>query len=340
MSPAKQQAPVAANTAQKPVEPPAVSLPPEEEIRTMNVYQRMHLASSLISFVHKGGVNQFQKYKYASHDDVVAKAREAFVAARLLCCIDIPIEGFKRETVQAPTDDGKVKFQSLVDLVAEVSIINVDDPKDRYVVTIPAYGLDTSDKAIGKAISYAKKYALLSLCGLMLATGDDPDADNQELDALERARRAGNGNGNGHDAPPAAKAATQQEAPAQNGALASLRDRAKAAMAKMTFTPLEVADSFARLWGKPKLSDMSASVADSAIVDLERKADLFGQLLSANRATFEPGSEVTQQDIVDNLMLYLRNAAAMDYMHKPLFAPADVWDQWLQELRQRAGVAA
>jgi hypothetical protein len=59
----------------------------------------------------------------------------------------------------------------------ECAMINIDSPADRHIFDVPAYAFDYSDKALGKAISYAKKYALLAMCGLLLATGDDSEAD-------------------------------------------------------------------------------------------------------------------------------------------------------------------
>jgi hypothetical protein len=162
--------------------------PTPEEVRGWNIHQRMFHAADLISMVGKSKFNSFHKYKYASHDDVVAKVRQAFQLCGILCVTDIT--DYRLETQQMPDDSGKVKYQTLATLMEEVSFINPDDPQDRYVIHVPAYSYDTSDKAIGKAISYAKKYALVALSGLMLATGDDADQDHHETDAMERARQS------------------------------------------------------------------------------------------------------------------------------------------------------
>jgi len=53
--------------------------------------------------------------------------------------------------------------------------INVENPQE--VVSVTAYGdgIDTGDKATGKAMTYADKYALMK--AYKISTGDDPDKD-------------------------------------------------------------------------------------------------------------------------------------------------------------------
>jgi hypothetical protein len=62
--------------------------------------------------------------------------------------------------------------------VLAVAVVNIDDPADKYTVHVPGVAYDTSDKAVGKLISYAKKYALTACCGLLVATGVDSDMDD------------------------------------------------------------------------------------------------------------------------------------------------------------------
>ena len=57
-------------------------------------------------------------------------------------------------------------------------IVNIDDPNDFIEVVSRGHGLDTQDKAPGKAMTYAYKYALLRT--FMLPTGDDPDKISSE----------------------------------------------------------------------------------------------------------------------------------------------------------------
>lgn len=137
-----------------------------------NVYQRMHRAAALIEKrIPKSNENTFQKFKYASHDDVVEFCRPALLEAGLVLTCDMPeIES------SVETFGGKPTMVARGTLC--VDVVNIDDPKDRYTVHVPGMAYDTSDKAIGKLISYAKKYALTACCGLLVATGEDIDRDD------------------------------------------------------------------------------------------------------------------------------------------------------------------
>jgi hypothetical protein len=60
----------------------------------------------------------------------------------------------------------------------DVAFINCDDPAHRVTLRIEAHALDQGDKAPGKAISYATKYAMLKL--FSIETGED---DEQRIPA-------------------------------------------------------------------------------------------------------------------------------------------------------------
>lgn len=53
--------------------------------------------------------------------------------------------------------------------------VNVEDPKDYIEVKSYGDGIDTGDKATGKAMTYADKYALMK--AYKISTGDDPDKE-------------------------------------------------------------------------------------------------------------------------------------------------------------------
>ncbi len=60
------------------------------------------------------------------------------------------------------------------------SFINADDPDDTIVIDIPAHAMDSGDKAPGKLMSYAKKYALLHM--FLLETGEEEESRATEVD--------------------------------------------------------------------------------------------------------------------------------------------------------------
>jgi hypothetical protein len=53
--------------------------------------------------------------------------------------------------------------------------VNIDNPSEYIETTVYGDGIDTGDKATGKAMTYADKYALMK--AYKLSTGDDPDKE-------------------------------------------------------------------------------------------------------------------------------------------------------------------
>lgn len=183
--------------------------PEPDALAKMNIYQRMHHAAGMCRVIPKLGYNNFQRFKFVSHDQAALEARQVFNACGILFLVNIDESSLEMKE-GAPDDGGRAKVAFLAQLKATATVINIDNPEDRYSLTLPAYALDTSDKAIGKAISYAKKYALLALVGLMLATGDDPDTDNLSVRGQNDAnQRRDNGGGARQDAPQAARTSRQ-----------------------------------------------------------------------------------------------------------------------------------
>jgi len=147
-------------------------MPTDKTTSKGNVYQRMHTAAALIEKrIPKANENTFQKYKYASHDDVVEFLRPALLEAGLVVTCDMA-----EITTRVETMNGKPTM--IAEGVLAVAVVNIDDPADKYTVHVPGVAYDTSDKAVGKLISYAKKYALTACCGLLVATGVDSDMDD------------------------------------------------------------------------------------------------------------------------------------------------------------------
>ena len=56
--------------------------------------------------------------------------------------------------------------------------MNAETPAERITIVIEAHAMDNADKAPGKAISYAKKYAVLKL--FEIETGEDEESRYQE----------------------------------------------------------------------------------------------------------------------------------------------------------------
>lgn len=72
----------------------------------------------------------------------------------------------------------KEKTQLFMRLETIYRFINIDDPNEYIDITTYGDGIDSGDKAPGKAMTYADKYALLK--AYKIETGEDPDAKPSE----------------------------------------------------------------------------------------------------------------------------------------------------------------
>lgn len=125
-----------------------------------NIFQRINAVMSDVHYIEKEKKQVNGQYRFVSHDAVSAKL-QPFLAKYGIVVVPNVVE---------MTQEGNRTSVKL-----EVTFINIDAPKDTFSVTYYGYGLDGQDKGIGKAVSYAFKYAMLKT--FCLETGDDPDTD-------------------------------------------------------------------------------------------------------------------------------------------------------------------
>lgn len=145
----------------------------------LNIYQRLHAVMSEVKYIQKDmdvKITSSSSYKAVSHDAVTKKCRAALVKHRVVATSSV-IE-HSREWVTSKNKWDKEVTSLFTTVKLETRFVNIDDPTDFMAVTSYGYGLDTQDKGIGKAISYAAKYNLLK--ALLLETGDNPENDNDD----------------------------------------------------------------------------------------------------------------------------------------------------------------
>lgn len=135
-----------------------------DDLKAMNVYQRMLEAQRLFSYVQKDSPKGLQ-YSVVTHDAVTKKARAALMAVRL----------YAQPTVLEHGQEANRTWARV-----QMRIVNIDDPEDEFFVTMFGYGNDSQDKGPGKSISYAVKYCFLKAFGA--ETGDDADLESVEFE--------------------------------------------------------------------------------------------------------------------------------------------------------------
>lgn len=125
---------------------------------------------SACAVVSKDKQNPQQHYNYASSDAVLAKANPALVAAGLATVCNLEVIDRQPRT----TNSGGM--WELVTVRARISIIDSETGATIETDGI-GQGYDGGDKALSKAQTQARKYALL--LALNISTGDDPEADEK-----------------------------------------------------------------------------------------------------------------------------------------------------------------
>lgn len=136
-----------------------VNLPPTI---VKNIYQRINAVMQEVDYIQKSEKKVAGQYRFVSHDQVTAALHIPMTKHGIVV---------KSDMVEMKQDGNRTEVK------LKVTFVNIDDPSDYFDVFYYGYGIDTSDKGIGKAVSYAFKYALLKTC--LLETGDDPDQDQE-----------------------------------------------------------------------------------------------------------------------------------------------------------------
>lgn len=152
------------------VAPPLI---PKEERSQLCLVEKIHRIMQEVGYVQKSKKSAAAEglpYSFVSHDSVVRAIRPCMVRWGIVM---LPkVLGHSQLAGTSNTTAADVVF----------SFVNVDKPEEIIEVPVFGYGVDKQDKGPGKAMSYAKKYALLQL--FVLETGDDPelsDLDREEL---------------------------------------------------------------------------------------------------------------------------------------------------------------
>ena len=148
----------------------------------LNVYQKVNKVMSEISYLQKTAKVGSGSYGYTAltHDHVTSSIQPLMVKYGLVAETSMINSVFNRYEVK--TRKGDIQDRYDVQCDAKVTIVNIDEPTERFSVTASAQGFDPQDKASGKAYSMATKYALLKL--FMLASGDDEETRVEETKAV------------------------------------------------------------------------------------------------------------------------------------------------------------
>ena len=145
----------------------------------LNIFQRMSAVTSKLERVAKNltvGIRN-NAYKAVGEADVLAAVKpleEEYGIYSYPVNRDI-VETNVLTTTSEYNGQTSEKKQLFLRIRTVYRFVNVDKPDDYIEITSYADGIDSGDKACGKAMTYADKYALLK--AYKIETGDDPDQD-------------------------------------------------------------------------------------------------------------------------------------------------------------------
>lgn len=149
-------------------------------IKEMNLFEKMQLITNEIGVVEKGlqvRVTDKSSYKAVSERDVLDAVKPIEQKYRVFS-LPISRKIIAQDVLEKVSEyNGKTSktYTMYMRIETTYRFYNIDKP-DEYIDTITyADGLDTGDKASGKAMTYADKYALMK--AYKISTGDDPDKE-------------------------------------------------------------------------------------------------------------------------------------------------------------------
>ena len=156
----------------------------EKEIimEKLNLYQKINKIMSEIEYLKKDdkvitNTKTNAGYNAVSEEKVTSEIRKGLVKYGIVI---IPIEQeHTREDEILKDQYGNDKANRISTVNVKYKITNIDNPEDYIIAVSSGTGVDTQDKGVGKAMTYAYKYMLLRT--FAIPTGDDPDKISSDL---------------------------------------------------------------------------------------------------------------------------------------------------------------
>ena len=153
-----------------------------------NIYKKMSAITAELTAVAKNlnvGIGQ-SAYKAVGEADVLA-AVKPLEEKHGVYSYPYSRKIVEAELVTTTTEyKGKVteKTNRYLRIETVYRFVNIDNPEEYIDITTYGDGIDSQDKAVGKAMTYSDKYALLK--AYKIITGEDPDQFKSEEGKTEK----------------------------------------------------------------------------------------------------------------------------------------------------------
>ena len=145
----------------------------------MNIYEKLSAITTELSTVAKNlevGFGQ-NKYKAVGEADVL-RAVKPLEAKYKVYSYPVSRTIIESGTVENTNSKGEVKKNLFERIEVVYRFVNIEKPEEYIDITSYGDGIDSQDKSVGKAMTYADKYALLK--AYKIITGEDPDQNASE----------------------------------------------------------------------------------------------------------------------------------------------------------------
>lgn len=155
------------------------------EIKKMNIFEKMMMITSDLETVEKKlnvQVSKTSSYKAVGEKDILDAVKPLEKKYRIY---SYPLE---REIIEndklVASNEYGTKTSLFLRLKVKYRFYNIDNTNEYIDIISYADGIDTGDKATGKAMTYADKYALMK--AYKISTGDDPDKEPSPEQGYEK----------------------------------------------------------------------------------------------------------------------------------------------------------
>lgn len=154
----------------------------KEKQTKLNLYQKINKIMEEIEYLQKDdkvitNTKTNTGYKAVSEEKVTSEVRKGLVKYGIVI---IPIEQTHTRQDEILKDQyGNDKANRITTVDVKYKIQNIDDKDDYIIATSSGTGVDTQDKGVGKAMTYAYKYLLLRT--FAIPTGEDPDKVSSDV---------------------------------------------------------------------------------------------------------------------------------------------------------------
>jgi hypothetical protein len=141
----------------------------------MNIYQKLIEVRKSVPYLKKEA--EGTQYKYTSSSQVLGNLKATMDEMGLLLVPKI----IHHNLYEKNTTNAK---EHLTELTMEFIWINAEKPEEQIVCPWYGQGLDTGEKGVGKAVTYAEKYFMLKFFNIP-TDKDDPDSFQNKIDGKD-----------------------------------------------------------------------------------------------------------------------------------------------------------